>query len=46
MECLCYNGGEGRTRLNALRITRLDYVASAVFAVCCVLLFMAGRLPV
>ena len=46
MECRCYNGGEGRTRLNALRITRLDYVASAVFAVCCVLLFMAGRLPV
>ncbi len=45
MECRCYNGGEGRTRLNALRIRGLDWIAAAVFTACCVMVFLAGRLP-
>ena len=27
MECRCYHGGEGRTRMNALRMARRDYLA-------------------
>ena len=30
MECRCYNGGEGRTRLRQLRSTYRDYIALAV----------------
>ena len=30
MECRCYHGGEGRTRLKVLRYTRLDLVAFLV----------------
>ncbi len=30
MECRCYNGGEGRTRLKVLRYTSLDLIAVAV----------------
>ena len=30
MECRCYNGGEGRTRLRQLRSTYIDYVALTV----------------
>jgi energy-coupling factor transport system permease protein len=30
MECRCYTGGEGRTRLRQLRTTGVDYVAVAV----------------
>ncbi|HBG37983.1 MAG TPA: transporter [Clostridiaceae bacterium] len=32
MEARCYRGGEGRTRLKQLKITRVDYIASAVTA--------------
>ena len=32
MECRCYHGGEGRTRLKVLRLTRLDAVCAGVFA--------------
>lgn len=31
MECRCYHGGEGRTRLKVLRFQRADVVAFAVF---------------
>ena len=37
MECRLYHGGEGRTRLNVLRFSRLD-VAAAVLVIC----FVAG----
>ncbi|MCQ2459164.1 MAG: energy-coupling factor transporter transmembrane protein EcfT [Ruminococcus sp.] len=30
MECRCYNGGEGRTRLRQLKSTSSDYIALAV----------------
>jgi len=32
MECRCYRGGEGRTRLKVLRFTRSDLVCAAVLA--------------
>ncbi len=32
MECRCYQGGEGRTRMKQLRLSRLDGTASAVSA--------------
>ena len=34
MECRCYRGGEGRTRLKVLRCTRQDYIDLAVCIVC------------
>ena len=34
MECRCYHGGEGRTRLKVLRCTRQDYIDLAVCIVC------------
>lgn len=30
MECRCYHGGENRTRLKQLKVTRVDYVATAL----------------
>lgn len=30
MECRCYHGGEGRTRLKQLKATPKDYLALAV----------------
>lgn len=33
MECRCYHGGEGRTRLRRLKLARNDYIAFAVFVV-------------
>lgn len=33
MECRCYNGGEGRTRMKVLRMGRNDYLALAFWAV-------------
>ena len=38
MECRCYRGDVGRTRLRVLRMQRLDYVTLAV----CLLLFAAA----
>ena len=32
MECRCYHGGEGRTRMRQLKTTRLDYVSIAFTA--------------
>jgi energy-coupling factor transport system permease protein len=37
MECRCYNGGDGRTRLRQLKSARRDYVALAV-----TVFFLAG----
>ena len=30
MECRCYNGGEGKTRMKQLKVSRVDYVITAV----------------
>ena len=37
MECRCYHGGEGRTRLKQLHIATRDFIALFVTAV-----FLAG----
>ena len=34
MECRCYRGGDGRTRLNVLRCTKQDYIDLALCIVC------------
>jgi energy-coupling factor transport system permease protein len=41
MECRCYRGGEGRTRLRQLKAEPRDYIA---FVIC--LLFMAASITV
>ena len=43
MECRCYHGGEGRTRLHVLRYARRDYNALTIGGVICVLVFVLGR---
>jgi energy-coupling factor transport system permease protein len=41
MEARCYHGGEGRTRMNAMRYTKLDAVAAAlILAYLAVLIFV------
>ena len=44
MEARCYRGGENRTRLRALRYTRLDAYGCAAMAVFLALVFAEGRL--
>ena len=41
MECRCYNGGEGRTRLRQLKSNRTDYAALAV-----TLIFLAAVIAI
>jgi len=36
MECRCYNGGEGRTRLNKMRYSLVDLYALILFVIVCV----------
>ena len=43
MECRCYRGGDGRTRLKVLRCTRQDYIDLAVCIVC-FLVILSSRL--
>ena len=43
MECRCYRGGDGRTRLKMLRCTRQDYIDLAVCIVC-FLVILSSRL--
>ena len=35
MECRCYNGGEGKTRMKQLRVRARDYILTAVTLVFC-----------
>ena len=35
MECRCYRGGEGRTRMTVLRLAPRDFAAAGIFAVFC-----------
>ena len=44
MECRCYHGGEGRTRLRQLKLGGLDFVLSAVCAGVFVLIGCSGIL--
>ena len=41
MECRCYQGGEGRTKLKQLHYTRLDFIA---FGICAGVLILVGAL--
>ena len=43
MECRCYRGGDGRTRLKVLRCTRQEYIDLAVCIVCFALI-LSSRL--
>ena len=43
MECRCYRGGEGRTRLKVLRCCRQDYIDLA-FCIVCFGVILASRL--
>ena len=43
MECRCYRGGDGRTRLKVLRCTRQDYIDLAV-CIACFAVILASRL--
>ena len=43
MECRCYRGGDGRTRLKVLRCTGQDYIDLAVCIVCFVII-LSSRL--
>jgi energy-coupling factor transport system permease protein len=46
MECRCYHGGEGRTRMKQLHMTRLDTAAIVCTAVFCAgVLFCVFRFP-
>ena len=44
MEARCYHGGENRTRLRVLRITRNDYLALMAVGVLILLIVLEGRL--
>ena len=35
MECRCYHGGEGRTKLHVLKYERRDYVALSIAVLIC-----------
>ena len=43
MECRCYHGGEGRTRLHVLRYAARDYRALALGGAVCVGVFISSR---
>ena len=44
MESRCYHGGEGRTRLRVMRVTRLDWIACALMALLIALVVLEGAL--
>ena len=44
MECRCYHGGEGRTRLRQLRYQGIDYVAIVFFLAVTAAVFVLARL--
>lgn len=43
MECRCYRGGEGRTRLKQLKTAPRDYVAIAFGALCIAVILILNR---
>ncbi len=43
MECRCYHGGEGRTKLHVLKYARRDYIALGAGAVLAVSVIVLGR---
>ena len=45
MECRCYRGGEGRTRMKQLRYTRLDFNALAITVVLLGVIIVLNLIP-
>ena len=43
MECRCYHGGEGRTRLRQLKYHALDRITLALAVAMCVVVFVLGK---
>ena len=43
MECRCYHGGEGRTKLHVLKYERRDYITLTVAVLICVGVIVLGR---
>ena len=43
MECRCYRGGDGRTRLKVLRCEKQDYIDLAM-CIACFAVILASRL--
>lgn len=41
MECRCYRGGDGRTRLKVLHFTKQDYISLAFCVLCFVVILMS-----
>ncbi len=44
MECRCYHGGEGRTRLKELKYTAKDIIALVFSVLLCVFIWFLGRI--
>ena len=44
MECRCYHGGEGRTRLRQLKYRSGDYLALSFFGIILILVWFLGRM--
>ena len=45
MECRCYNGGAGKTRMNAIRWTALDFISLAAVIAIGVGVFFINKVP-
>ncbi len=43
MECRCYHGGEGRTRMRQLRLAAIDYTALLLGCALCALILLLNR---
>jgi energy-coupling factor transport system permease protein len=43
MECRCYHGGEGRTKLHVLNYQRRDYIALTLGVLICVGVVVLSR---
>ena len=42
MECRCYRGGSGRTRLNELKLRGFDILALAIIIICSTFIILIG----
>lgn len=45
MECRCYHGGEGRTRMKQLRYTRLDFTALGISVLLLIVIIILNLIP-
>ena len=46
MECRCYHGGEGRTKMTVSRISHLDVLALILFVLAGIIVFITNKLPI